>query len=173
MTKAPNHKTIERISDLQPDSLNANKGTERGSGMLERSLRTHGAGRSILADRDGVVIAGNKTLEHAAAIGLDIQTVHSDGTKLVVVVRDDLSMDDVAARELAIYDNRTSEASLSWDTEALTQLFDAGVDANEFWFPEELATLFAVEPTKPVESAGMPPRMVTCPSCGESFNPES
>ncbi len=56
---------IKRISDLVPDSANANRGTERGSAMIEDSLRKFGAGRSILIDKHGNVIAGNKTLEHA------------------------------------------------------------------------------------------------------------
>jgi hypothetical protein len=50
------------IRDLTPDPRNANKGSERGTGMLEHSLRSYGAGRSILADKHGVIIAGNKTL---------------------------------------------------------------------------------------------------------------
>ena len=44
------------------DSRNANKGTERGLALLDKSLRQYGAGRSILVDKNGRVIAGNKTL---------------------------------------------------------------------------------------------------------------
>ena len=50
-----------KISDLTPDPQNANKGTERGRGMIEDSLRRLGAGRSILVDKHNRVIAGNKT----------------------------------------------------------------------------------------------------------------
>lgn len=52
-----------RISDLIPDDRNANKGTERGNGLLERSLQQYGAGRSILIDKNNRIIAGNKTVE--------------------------------------------------------------------------------------------------------------
>jgi hypothetical protein len=38
---------IRTIADLIPDQKNANKGTERGNSMIERSLREYGAGRSI------------------------------------------------------------------------------------------------------------------------------
>jgi hypothetical protein len=34
-----------KLSDLTPDSHNANKGTERGRALLEKSLRQYGAGR--------------------------------------------------------------------------------------------------------------------------------
>lgn len=166
-------KPIDRLEDLRFDDRNLNKGTERGAGMLERSLRDYGAGRSILADRDGVVLAGNKTLEQAAALGMEIQTVHSDGTKLVVVVRDDLTVGDKTARNLALADNRTSEASLSWDHEALAGMIAEGlVDADEFWFPEELAAVMAGDgPTHDDQPTPSELQTVTCPACGESFTP--
>ena len=62
-------KKVARIVDLIPDARNANKGTQRGRGMVEASLREVGAGRSIVIDKDGRVISGNKTLEAAADIG--------------------------------------------------------------------------------------------------------
>ena len=133
-------KKITHLEDLTPDPRNANRGTQRGATLLETSLRKYGAGRSILADRDGVVIAGNKTLEQAAALGLDIQTVHSDGTKLVVVVRDDLTMNDTAAKELGIADNRVSEVSLEWEPAVLEEL-GGEIDLSAFFFDEELQTI--------------------------------
>jgi hypothetical protein len=108
---------ITRVRDLVPDGKNANKGTERGSGMLEHSLRSYGAGRSVLADKNGRIIAGNKTVEMAASIGMDkVQVVETDGRTLVVVQRTDLDLEtDAKAKELAIADNRISEVSLDWD----------------------------------------------------------
>jgi hypothetical protein len=64
-------KTITKLSDLTPDSRNANKGTERGNAQIERSLRQYGAGRSILIDKHGNVIAGHKTPEDAGGIGME------------------------------------------------------------------------------------------------------
>src|ERR1041384_588040 len=95
------------LSSLTPDTHNANQGTQRGRGLLEKSLRQYGAGRSILADKNGVIIAGNKTLETAADLGLPVKVVETDGTELVVVQRTDLDLTrDKAARELAYADNR-------------------------------------------------------------------
>jgi hypothetical protein len=51
-----------KLSDLQPDRRNANKGTERGLKALDHSLRQYGAGRSILVDKHGRIIAGNYVL---------------------------------------------------------------------------------------------------------------
>ena len=38
-------KKIKGIEDLTPDVRNANRGTQRGRGMVEASLREVGAGR--------------------------------------------------------------------------------------------------------------------------------
>lgn len=120
MTKG-NGKTT--LADLTPDERNANKGTQRGLAMLEDSLRRHGAGRSILVDKHGRVIAGNKTLESAASIGLeDVVIVKTDGHKLVAVQRTDIDLDTPEGRRLAVADNRTSEVGLDWNVDALSDV---------------------------------------------------
>ena len=60
-----------KLSTLIPDGRNSNLGTPRGNQMIEDSLRQYGAGRSILLDKHGNIVAGNKTVENAAAIGMD------------------------------------------------------------------------------------------------------
>lgn len=132
---------IKSIKDLTPDPRNANRGTERGAGMLERSLRNYGAGRSILADKNGVVIAGNKTLEQAAALGLPIEVVETDGRTLVVVQRKDLDLaKDKAAKELAIADNRVGQISLDFDPIVLDELAKE-IDLSQFFGKRELENL--------------------------------
>ena len=77
-----------KITALKQDTKNANKGTRRGRKVVEHSLLAYGAGRSILIDKSGNIIAGNKTAEGAIAMGLeDVQIVKSDGTKLIAVQR--------------------------------------------------------------------------------------
>lgn len=139
MAKRP----ITRVADLVPDPRNANKGTERGSGMLEASLREFGAGRSLLVDRHGVVIAGNKTLEAAAAIGFDdVVVVPTDGSKLIVVQRTDLDLAaDPKAKALAVADNRVSQVDLAWDADVLQSLVADGVDLGQLWHEGELVAL--------------------------------
>jgi hypothetical protein len=55
-----------RVADLVPDGRNANRGTPRGRAVLDKSLQELGAGRSILVDRRGRIIAGNKA--HGTAV---------------------------------------------------------------------------------------------------------
>jgi hypothetical protein len=143
-------KQIKRLSDLTPDPHNANRGTERGATGLKNSLNQYGAGRSILVDKNGMVIAGNKTLEQARAMGLEVETVRTDGNKLVVVQREDLDLQaDPKARELAIADNRVAQIDLEWDVDELKRELDDGVDLAKFWRDDELAEMLSIETKGP------------------------
>lgn len=125
-------------TDLKPDPENANLGTERGTQLLRKSLEELGAGRSIVVDRNGVTIAGNKTLEQAAELGLKFVQVETDGTALVVVKRNDLDlMEDDRARLLAFADNRVAELSLNWDHEKILEAAES-LDLSEFYRQDEL-----------------------------------
>lgn len=126
-TTEPKH--IESLADLIPDANNANKGRERGMRLLEDSLQQLGAGRSVLADRNGRLIAGNKTVEQAGSIGIeDIVVVQTDGTQLVVVQRTDLDLlTDARAKRLAVADNKIAQENLEWDASVLNGYADEGV----------------------------------------------
>jgi 16S rRNA G966 N2-methylase RsmD len=134
-----------KVSELIADSRNANKGTGRGREMLADSLRRYGVGRSILIDKNGRIIAGNKTAEQATTLGLDeVIVVQTDGKKLVAVQRTDLDLEcDAGAKELAIADNRVAEASLEWDLDVLREL-SAEIDLSDLWNPEELDALIGI-----------------------------
>lgn len=126
------------VADITPDENNANRGTTRGRELLEESLRLHGAGRSILVDRRGCMIAGHKTFEQAKRLGLPIQVVTTDGKTLVVVRRRDLDLKkDPAARALAIRDNRVAELDLAWDPRVLEELRTQGIDFTTLWSDHE------------------------------------
>ncbi len=131
--------TKTNIDQLIPDEKNANKGTEYGHHLIENSLRKFGAGRSILLDKNNRIIAGNKTIENAAIIGLDdIIIVETSGEQIVAVKRTDIDLDSDMGRELALADNATSKANLKWDEESIAKIVDEyeidiedwGVDLN-------------------------------------------
>jgi hypothetical protein len=105
-----------KISDLIPDDKNYNKGTEFGNSLIEKSLRKFGAGRSILLDKNNRIIAGNKTIENATAIGLeDIIIIETTGNQIVAVKRLDIDLDSKMGRELAFADNASAKANIDWD----------------------------------------------------------
>ena len=136
-----------KISELTPDAQNANLGTERGLRALDDSLASVGLGRSVVTDKHGRIIAGNKTVERATDRGFeDAIVVHTDGKQLVVVQRDDLDLADGDpnndARKLAFFDNRVAELDLNWSPEQLQADKEAGVEiVDKLWHPVELDKL--------------------------------
>jgi hypothetical protein len=128
-----------KASELIQDDKNLNKGTKRGRKLVADSLKEYGAGRSVLVDRDGRIIAGNKTVESAQ--DMPVRVVETDGSELVVVKRTDLSLDDAKARLLAIADNRSSELGLDWDIPTL-ESFRSELPLDKFWSDTELRNMF-------------------------------
>lgn len=61
----------KKLTELLPDEKNANQGTELGLRLLDDSLQEDGAGRGILLDKNGKIIAGNKTVERAVDDGFE------------------------------------------------------------------------------------------------------
>ena len=160
-------------SPLIPDPQNANRGTVRGLGQVERSLQQYGAGRSILASSDGVILAGNKTYDRAMELGIPVREIESDGKTLFVIKRTDLAYDDPRAKELAIADNRASETGLDWDAGVLASLADDGVDLSQFLFEDELSAVLEstpdVEFPEYTEDVENDVQYCECPECGHRF----
>jgi hypothetical protein len=137
-----------KLADLIQDPKNANTGTFRGKTAVEVSLSSCGAGRSIVTDKNGVILAGNKTAAAAQAAGLneEVIVVESDGSQLVVVKRTDLDANDSKAKQLAVADNRTAELGLEWNPEVLKDL-SAELDLKPYFSPDELKEI--TEPEAP------------------------
>ncbi len=111
-----------KIKDLIPDDANFNTGTEFGNALIEKSLTKFGAGRSVLLDKNNRIIAGNKTIENAAANGFDnVQIVETDGKTIIAVKRTDVDLNTKKGREMALADNATAKANISWDQEVITE----------------------------------------------------
>lgn len=88
-TQAPTDgiKVTERSLDSYAfDPANANKGKPRGQKMIEDSIRELGTGRSVLADADDVLIAGNHALEAARSVGITRAVEHGDSLHGVISI---------------------------------------------------------------------------------------
>lgn len=96
-----------------------NKGTKYGRGLIEHSIRELGCGRSVLCDKNGVIIAGNDVYDTAIQLGKKVVTIETEGDVLVVVKRTDLDANSKKGKELALVDNLTQEKNLEWDADML------------------------------------------------------
>ena len=128
------------IEQLAQDQHNFNKGSEQGQELMERSFKEMGAGRSILIDRNGNIIAGNKSQKAAIAAGIKkVRIIETTGDELVAVKRTDVDIDSAEGRKMAYLDNLTTQVNLTWDETELqaVQADVEGFDIADFGFDIE------------------------------------
>lgn len=134
MPKAQTH-----ISDLHQDPRNARLHNERNLDMIVASLGEVGTARSIVVDETNTILAGNGTVLAAEKAGITkVRVIEAKGDELIAVMRTNLTPEQ--KRKLALYDNRTAELA-KWDTEALQELADGGLDLSNFFNNDELEEL--------------------------------
>jgi hypothetical protein len=76
------------LDQIKFDRHNANKGSVRGRGQIEASLREFGFADAGTLDKNNTIIGGNKRTEVAGEIGMDEAIiVDVDGTKPVFIRR--------------------------------------------------------------------------------------
>lgn len=120
------------MQELKFDQNNYRIHNDKNKRVIRKSLEDCGAGRSVLVDKDNVLIAGNGVYEQAQALGLKVRFVESDGKELIVVKRTDLSSDDEKRKLLALADNYSTDLSV-FDIEAILNDFSSDdLDAWEF-----------------------------------------
>ena len=147
------------IEELAQDQRNFNKGTEQGQELMERSFKEMGAGRSILIDKNGNIIAGNKSQKAAIAAGIKkVRVVETTGDELVAVKRTDVDIDSAEGRKMAYLDNLTTQVNLTWDETELeaVQADVEGFDIADFGFDIGLDTDEPKEKKQPKETALRP-----------------
>ncbi len=149
-------KEIKHLGDLTPDPVNARRHNPRNVGMIEDSLHEVGAARSIVIDEDGVILAGNATVEAAGNAGIEkVQVVEADGNTIIAVRRTGLSGEQ--KRRLALFDNQTA-ALADWDPEVLSAMLEKDPASLKGVFEDwEVKTLLGEGVTDPnAEWQGMP-----------------
>lgn len=154
---------LVKIEKLSPDPANVRKHSGRNIEAIKASLRRFGQQKPIVVNGDGVVIAGNGTLDAAKDLGW----------KEISVVRS--SLDGADAVAYAIADNRTAELA-EWDDDALGILlgsFDGDVLSDLAFSNDETVSL--IESTKSpsdVQEIDVDSMVFgcTCPRCGFEFD---
>lgn len=117
--KKPSIEVVD-IDSLVHDDKNFNRGTEEGGKLIARSFKEHGAGRSVLLDKNNRLVAGNKAAEGAREAGIRrVIVVETEGDEMVAVRRKDVDLDTAEGRKMALLDNLTQQVSLAWDTDAI------------------------------------------------------
>lgn len=155
---------------IREDERNYRQHSQHNLDLIGYSMDEGGMGRSILADKTGAIIGGNGTLRMANQRGIPQRIIHTDGSELIVVVRDDLDHDDPRRQLLAVMDNSTTDTStfdydLMQQDFSVEQLEEMGVEIPEV----ELATddEYMDELLGESEEPPKPKSEKRCPHCGE------
>ena len=156
------------MADIKIDENNYRIHDDRNKQLINKSLKEYGAGRSILLDKDGVIIAGNGTYEQAKELGIPVKVIETDGTELIAVQRTDLATEDEVRQGLAVMDNSTTDSS-KFDTVKLQE---------DFSVPKLQEMGVPIFDTSQVDIDGFfenseqkekKPKTVICPHCGKEF----
>lgn len=166
------------LRDLVADKTNRRAHNPRNVSMIADSLHAVGAARSIVIDEDGVVLAGNATIEAAAEAGIEqVRIVEATGHELIAVRRRGLT--SAQKRTLALADNRAAELA-TWSLDQLRADAADGLDLATFFAPAELADLLGTDAPVPKFQPEAPAHRLdeladntTCPNCGHRFHREA
>jgi site-specific DNA-methyltransferase (adenine-specific) len=120
---------------------------------MEKSFSELGAGRSILVDKNGNIIAGNKSQKAAKAAGIKkVRIIETTGDELVAVKRTDIDIDSAEGRKMALLDNLTTQVNLAWDPSEIDAVSSEieGFDPSDYGFdPSQLEVAGIGEGTAP------------------------
>lgn len=160
---------MEEKEEIKIDPRNYRIHGDENKRLIHKSLVECGAGRSVLADRDNVLIAGNGVYEEAQKLGLKVRIVESDGTELIVIKRKDLSTEDEKRKLLALADNHTSDTS-RFNFAAIVE--DIGIDKLQDWdmnipfddIPTDIDSFFVGS-----DKTEKQKKAIICPHCGKAI----
>ena len=118
------------------DKRNYRRHDEKNKRVIRKSLEELGAGRSVVIDKEGALIAGNGVYEQAQKLKMPVRVVETDGSELVVVKRTDLATGDEKRKRLALADNVASDLSdfdddLLHEDFSMEELGDWGLESEE------------------------------------------
>lgn len=125
---------LRRLSDFLPARLNPNAGNENSVPLIVDSIHNNGAGRPMLADKDGEMIAGSHSLQAFIDAGYEEAIVISgDGQRPVIFIRDDIDIESPQGRSLQVGDNHIGLKSYTPDDELLGAILADIAADDEKW----------------------------------------
>jgi len=167
-----------KLSDFKPQTENANRHTQEGLTALSNAYSEVGYVAPMTAAANGEVIDGSARLEKATGkFGDDVLVIRHDGTKPIVMVREDVeTADDPKAKRISYGANRIGELSLNWDPDKIIADLESGVDLSGLFDESELDNVLGdvnfspedIEITEPRDKNNNA-KMVCCPNCGVEF----
>lgn len=108
------------IEDIKKQEHPMNRGTQFGKNLLKRSLQMLGLTRSIVVDKNDIVLCGDKVLDTVRELGIrKVQVVETTGDTLIVVKRTDVDASSRKGLEIQLIDNFSQEKNLDFDNDTI------------------------------------------------------
>ena len=106
-----------KLESLSQDQNNFNKHTQRGMGLLEKSIEQVGIIESITVSNDNEIITGNARHEVMAQKFNEVEPiiVETDGTRPIVLKRTDITSNTKQFYKAAILANTVSKHNIDLD----------------------------------------------------------
>jgi ParB-like chromosome segregation protein Spo0J len=77
-------KAFTSLADLTPDPRNVRKHAARNLSAIVDAIHEVGTAQSIVIDEDGVILAGNATVDAATAAGVEyVNGINASGTRMI------------------------------------------------------------------------------------------
>lgn len=170
---------------FRPQRVNANKHTEIGISLLDKSIRGDGWIGAITVAADGETFDGSARLERVADVMPSAEpiVIDIDGARPVILRRTDIpNANDKRAKRLGVAANSIAaqdynpdgailamlaaedekiKAQIANDDKAIRAVLEAASDTPDFQ-PVDIDEQGRLDQKSPV----------TCPHCGESFTPK-
>lgn len=145
------------IKDIKYDQHNYREHDERNLSLIKKSIQRCGAGRSILLDKNGEIIAGNATYKTLQELGIPVKIIPTDGKTAIALQRTDLDTNSRKRKELAAFDNSTSD-KVKWNFDNIAADFDLS-ELPDFG----IEALPDMAPVDPLEEDDAPDTSETAP----------
>lgn len=156
---------MTKITDFKPQRRNANKHTEHGVRLLEKSVTSDGWLDAQTVAADGEMISGTARLELAADKFADVEpiVIDSDGTRPVIVRRTDIpNLDDPRAKRLSVAANQIAKTDYNPDGELLREWAGEDEDIRKMFADSEWEEVTG-EYEKPAEEENIYSKKVEAP----------
>lgn len=146
-----------KLTDFKKQRKNANKHTQRGLELLDKSITKNGWIGAMTAAADGEIFDGSARLETVESVlPADPIVVETDGKRPIIIKRTDIKKaSDPKAVRLALEANRIAQVDLNWDVDVLKDIAKKKMELLDDIFSAADLSAFGISAPQENEDGGV------------------
>lgn len=131
--------------DKETTTLELSKSFNKGMRyykLLLNSIRKFGLCRSVVVDKNNIVLCGHKVVNASKDCDINkVRVVETNGDELIIVKRTDMDISSAKTKEMMLVDNLITSKNLEWNTDYIIQTMDENFSFNpQDWHGYECIT---------------------------------